>query len=150
MKLRTLAAVGVLAASATPALADPWMALDASPDMMVMVDRGSIERYGAIRIARSLYVIKDGPPALFTVTYNCDMLTFEEKQQQFVTKALTPGPPVTGKPGTITAAPGSLGAALMANVCQDKLVNASGGWTRPDLKGAIEAATSAGYVHAWP
>lgn len=150
MKLSTLAAAGILAASAGPTLAAPWMALDASPQILVMIDRGSIERYGAIRTARTLYVLKGRQPAVFNIRYNCDMLTFEEIDQRIVTRDFTLGPPLPGTPGTRTAPPGSLGAAAMTNVCQDKLVNTSAGWTRPDLKGAIDAAAAAGYAPVWP
>ena len=150
MRLRTLAIAGILAAAAPPALAAPWMALDANPSILVLVDRGSIERYGAIRTAHTLYVLKGRQPVVFSIRYNCDMRTYEEIDQRLVTKALTLGPPIAGSPGSKSAPPGSLGDAALTNVCQDKLVNASGGWTRPDLKGAIEAAASSGYAPAWP
>jgi hypothetical protein len=38
----------------------------------------------------------------------------------------------------------------MVNVCQDKVVNTSAGWTRPDLKGVIDAAIAIGHVPVWP
>jgi hypothetical protein len=150
MKLKTFAAAAMLVAIATPALAAPWMALDANPNILVVIDRGSIERYGAIRTAQNLYVIKGRQPVVFTVRYNCDMRTYEEVDQRLVSKALVLGAPIPGKPGTHSAPPGSLGDALLANVCQDKVVNASAGWTRPDLKGAIDAAIAIGYAPTWP
>lgn len=150
MTLKTLAAGLILAAVAAPALAAPWMALDASPRIFVMIDRGSIERYGANRVATTLYVVKGNQPALFRARYNCDMLTFEEIDQRIVSRTMTPGAPIPGAAGTKTAPTGSLGAAIMANVCQDKVVNASGGWTRPDLKTAIDATIALGYTPVWP
>lgn len=149
MRLRTLAAA-ILAVSATPAMADPWMALDANPNIIAVVDRGSIERYGAIRTARNLYVIKGRQAVVFSVRYNCDMRTYEEVDQRLVAKTLVLGAPIPGKPGTNTAPPGSLGDSLMVNVCQDKVVNTSAGWTRADLKGAIDAAIALGYAPVWP
>lgn len=150
MKLRTVVAASILVATASPALAAPWMALDGSPQILVLIDRGSIERYGAIRIAQTLYVIKGNQPVVINIRYNCDMLTFEEIDQRLVSRSMTLGGPVVSSKGTKSAPPGSLGAAVMANVCQDKIVNTSGGWTRPDLKGAIDAATAAGYTPVWP
>ena len=150
MTPRTLAATAILALSATPTLADPWMALDANANILAVIDRGSIERYGAIRTARNLYVIKGRQPVVFTVRYNCDMRTYEEVDQRLVGKTLILGAPIPGKSGTNTAPPGSIGDSLMVNVCQDRVVNASGGWTRPDLKGVIDAAIALGYTPVWP
>jgi hypothetical protein len=150
MKLKALAAGLVLAAAATPALAASWMAIDANTAILVMIDRASIERYGGVRVAKNLYVIKGMQPVVFTIRYNCDMQTLEEIDQRVVRKDMSLAPPVVGSAGTKPITPGSLGAAQLANVCQDKVVNASGGWTRPDLKSAIDAATSAGYAPAWP
>lgn len=150
MKLPTLAAGLVLAAMATPALAGPYQALDASPSILVMIDRGSIERSGAHRIASTLYVIKGNQPVVFTTRFHCATQTFEEIHQRTVARTLTLGAPIVGSSGTVTAAAGSLGAAVLANVCQDKVLNASGGWTRPDLKRAIDAAIGLGYVPVWP
>jgi hypothetical protein len=151
MKLKTFAAAAaVIAAPAGPALADPWMALDANPNILVVIDRGSIQRYGAIRTAQNLYVLKGRQPVVFTVRYNCDMRTYEEIDQRLVARTLTLGAPIPGKSGTNSAPPGSLGDSLMVNVCQDKVVNTSAGWTRPDLKGVIDAAIAIGYVPVWP
>lgn len=150
MKVKTFAAAAALAALATPALAAPWMALDANPNILVVIDRGSIERYGAIRTAQNLYVIKGRQPVVFTVRYNCDMRTYEEIDQRLVARTLALGAPIPGKPGTRSAPPGSLGDSLLVNVCQDKVVNTSAGWTRPDLKGAIDAAIALGYGPVWP
>ena len=150
MKLRTVVVASVLAASSAPAMAAPWMALDGSPQILLMIDRGSIARYGAIRVAQTLYVIKEHQPVVFSIRYNCDLQTFGELDQRLVSRSMTLGSPVAGSQGMKSAPPGSLGAAAMANVCQDKVVNTSAGWTRPDLKSAVDAAIAAGYAPVWP
>jgi hypothetical protein len=150
MNAKIALAAAFLAASATPALAAPWMAIDASPNIMVMVDRGSIERYGAVRTARTLWIVKGRPPSVATLRLYCDMNKFEDAGQQPVNSDMSLAPMVPGSSRTNDAPAGSIGAAILANVCQDRLVNTSAGWTRPDLKSAIEAARASGYTPAWP
>lgn len=150
MKFKIALAAAGLATFATPALAAPWMAVDASPNIMVMVDRGSIERYGAVRIARTLWIVKGRPPSIATLRLYCDMAKFEDAGQQPVNADLSLAPMIPGSSRTNDAPAGSIGAAILANVCQDRLVNASAGWTRPDLKSAIDAAKASGYTPAWP
>ena len=53
MKLKLVLAA-MMTACATPALAAPWMAIDANPNVMVMVDRGSITIQGGVRTAQTL------------------------------------------------------------------------------------------------
>lgn len=147
-----LAGLLLATVAATPALAGPYMALDASDTILMMIDRGSIERYGAVRTAKTLYIIKGRPPVIISIRYNCDMGTIEELDQRVVGKDLVLGAPIPAASPPVTKTPpaGSLGHSALINVCQDRVANASGGWTRGDLKAALEAGQQSGYAPTWP
>lgn len=150
MNAKIALAAACLAASAAPALAAPWMAVDATPNVIVMVDRGSITSSGQMRTVDTLWILKGQAPVVTKLHLFCDLWKFKDGGQSRVNADLS----LTFiKPYSVQAyeAPaGSIGAAVLANVCQDRLVNTSAGWTRPDLKSALDAAKASGYTPAWP
>ncbi len=149
MKLK-LAFAAAITACATPALAAPWMAIDANPNVMVMVDRGSITIQGAVRTAQTLWIVKGRQPVVTTLRLNCNQWKFQDAGQQPVNRDLSLAPMIPGSSVQNEAPEGSIGSAILANVCVNMVTNSSAGWTRPDLKSAIDAAMASGYTPAWP
>lgn len=149
MKLN-LALAAFMAAFATPALAAPWMAIDANPNVMVMVDRGSITVQSGMRTAQTLWIVKGRQPVVTTLRLNCNQWKFQDAGQQPVNRDFSLAPMIPGSSVQNDAPEGSLGAAILANVCVNMVTNSSAGWTRPDLKSAIDAAKASGYTPVWP
>lgn len=149
MKLK-LAFAAVMTACATPALAAPWMAIDANPNVMVMVDRGSITIQGGVRTAQTLWIVKGRQPVVSTLRLHCSKWKFEDTGQQPLNRDLSLAPMIPGSSVQNDAPEGSIGSAVLASVCMNMVTNRTAGWTRPDLKSALDAAKAAGYTPVWP
>jgi hypothetical protein len=130
-----VAAVGL----ALPAQAAPFVAVDASPSFVAMLDRGSVKPVSDKLEAEALVVAAKGQVMIAQVRFDCGRRAWQTLSERMVKPDLTATPPrlLSGPPQTVS--PGSIGESLLEMACFNRLKNQTGGWSRPTLKEAIDA-----------
>lgn len=128
-----LLAVGMAGAAS----AAPFVAVDASPNFVTMMDQASVVRSGAMVDAEFLIVPASGAAQLGGMRFNCNARTWQQMSQRGVAADLTLSPikPIAGVPAGVS--PGSLGASMVERACFNRQVNTTGGWTAQSLGDAI-------------
>lgn len=128
-----LLAVGL----AGTASAAPFVAVDASPNFVTMMDQASVVRTGTTVDADFLVVPATGAAQIGGMRFNCTARTWQQRSQRGVAPDLTLSPikPISSAPAGVS--PGSLGASMVERACFNRQVNTTGGWTAPNLGDAI-------------
>jgi len=139
MRTFTLALAMTLGVCGTAA-ASPYVMVDASPVVALMIDQGTLRRSGDQVDVDVLVVPKSGLPQIASFRLVCSARTWQQRSRRTVAADLTLSPvtPVAGQPGVVSD--GSVGAALLEKACFNRQVNAEGGWSVPTLAEAVQDA----------
>jgi len=138
--MRIVMAGLVAAASfALPAQAAPFVAVDASPDFVAMLDRGSVKPVGDQLEAEALVIASSGQVMIAQVSFSCGRRAWQTRSERMVKSDLTTTSPRLLSGPAQTVSPGSIGESLLEMACFNRLKNQTGGWSRPSLKEAIDA-----------
>ena len=137
--------IGLLLAAglAGAASAAPFVAVDATPNVMAMIDEGSLVRGGGTVDVDVLVVPGAGSAQLNRMRFTCTARTWQQVSQRVVAADLSLSSPKLVSAPAAGVSPGSIGAALLERACFNRQVNTTGGWTAPTLGDAIQKGRAA-------